>query len=136
MGTDFLGRDDPEFDANDPGFREKSRAATAEVEKKMLHRTTAEWLEIMEREGVPAARVQFAEDMAENEQVRANDLIVELEHPLSGPQKAVGPILKLSGYKPHLRSSPPLGADTDECLREAGYSNAQIAELRRDGVVA
>ena len=136
VGTDFLGRDDPEFDANDPGFREKSRAATAEVEKKMLHKTTAEWLEIMEREGVPASRVQFPEDMSENEQVRANDLIVELEHPLSGPQKAVGPILKLSGYKPQLRSSPPLGADTDECLREAGYSDAQIAELRRDGVVA
>ena len=136
VGTEFLGRDDPNFDANDPDFRDKSRAASQEVEVKMLEKTTAEWLEILEREGVPAGRVKFPDDMSEDEQVLANDMIVELEHELSGPQKMVAPILKFGDYKPQLRASPALGSNTDECLREAGYAPEQIEELRRDGVVA
>ena len=33
-------------------------------------------------------------------------------------------------------SSPPLGRDTDEIVRSAGYSDEQIADLRERGVIA
>ncbi len=137
VGTDFLGRDDPDFDMYDAGFRKRSRAATREVEETMAKKSTAEWLEIFERVGVPAAPVQFPEDMSEDPQVTANELIVEVEHELTGPQKMVGPILKLGASLASVRSaSPVLGAHTDQYLREAGYDSAEIAELRDAGVVA
>ena len=98
--------------------------------------SNTEWLEILEREGVPAGQVKFPDDMSNDEQVLANDMIVELEHELTGPQKMVAPILKFGDYKPQLRASPALGSDTDECLREAGYAPEEIEQLRRDGVVA
>ncbi|MEE9279714.1 MAG: CoA transferase [Myxococcota bacterium] len=137
VGTDFLGRDDPDFDLYDPRFRERSQAATSEVEETIAKKTTAEWLEIFEREGVPAGPVNFPDDMSEDPQVLANDLIVEVEHEASGPQKMVGPVLKFSSSRAEVHAaSPVLGAHTDLYLREAGFDEAEIAELRREGVVA
>ena len=137
LETDFLGQEDPDYDPKNPDFINKARRAARAVEARMLTRTTAEWLAALSREGVPAGPVQFPEEMAFDAQVRANELMVELDHELSGPQQAVGPILKFStAGAPELRASPPLGRDTDACLGEIGYAPEQIAELREAGVVA
>ncbi len=137
VGTDFLGRDDPDFDMYDPTFRDRSEAATREVEETIAKKTTAEWLEIFERAGVPAGPVQFPDDMSLDAQVLANDMIMDFEHELSGPQKMVAPILKFAKSRAEVRAaSPALGSDTDEYLRQAGYAADQIAELRREGVIA
>lgn len=137
VGTDFLGRDDPDFDMYDPGFRERSQTATRQVEETLAKKTTAEWLEIFERAGVPAGPVNFPDDMSDNPQVLANDMIVDVEHEASGSQKMVAPILKLSSSPASVSGpSPVLGRHTDEYLREAGYDDTEIAALRRDGIVA
>ena len=102
----------------------------------MQTRTTSEWMAVFAREGVPGGPVQFPEDMAEDPQVLANELVVKLEHDVSGPQTTVAPILKFStAGSPELRASPPLGRDTDSCLRAAGYGDEDIAALRQAGVV-
>jgi crotonobetainyl-CoA:carnitine CoA-transferase CaiB-like acyl-CoA transferase len=137
LETDFMGQEDPDYDPLDAAFVAKARRATREVEERMKQRTTEEWLQTFAHEGVPAGPVQFPEEMAHEAQVRANGLMVELEHEVSGPQQTVGPILKFStAGAPELRASPPLGRDTDACLEEIGYSEAEIAELRSSGVVA
>ena len=67
----------------------------------------------------------------------ANDLMVDLDHELSGPQTAGGPLLKFSrAGLPRPEASPPLGRDTDAYMRAAGYSDREIATLRQDGIVA
>src|SRR5690606_18652350 len=60
--TDFLGIQDPEFDLMNPAFVAKAKAAVEQVEQQFAEKTTAEWLEIMERHGVPAGPVNFVED--------------------------------------------------------------------------
>ena len=93
-------------------------------------------MEIFEREGVPAGPVQFPEDMSTDPQVLANDMIIDLEHELSGSQQMVAPILKFSATPAVVtQASPPLGRDTEAYLREAGYSDSEIEELRAAGVV-
>ena len=137
LETGFLGQEDPEYDPHDPGFLDKARRATREVEERMQQRSTAEWLAVLAREGVPAGPVQFPEEMAFDAQVRANELMVDLNHELSGPQRTVGPILKFGAAgRPELTASPPLGRDTDACLGEIGCAESEIRELRANGVVA
>ena len=136
IGTDFLGMADPGFNPMDAAWRAKAEAAVAAVEETLRSRTTAEWMEIFDREGVPASPVHFPEEMLEDPQVAANEMLVPLEHDLSGPQRQVGPILGFSKTPLAAQgSSPPLGRDTDAVLKRAGYGDADIARFREQKVV-
>jgi crotonobetainyl-CoA:carnitine CoA-transferase CaiB-like acyl-CoA transferase len=68
--------------------------------------------------------------------VIANDGIVELNHNLSGPQRQVGPVLKISATPLAAQgASPSLGRDTEAVLSEAGYSAEEIAALRASSAI-
>lgn len=136
VSTEFLGMADPAFNPMDAEWRAGAAKAVAEVEATLRGKTTAEWMEIFDREGVPAGPVNFGEDMLDDPQVQANGMIVELEHDLSGPQRQVGPIIGFAKAPLAAQgASPPLGRDSDEYVRRAGFDDAEIASLRERGIV-
>ena len=136
LDTDFLGFADPDRDPNDEAWVAMATKQLATIEAHVATKTTAEWLAIFEREGVPAGAVQFPEDMSEDPQALANDLIVELDHELSGPQKMVAPILKFAKTPLEAQGAAPrLGRDTDRYLAEAGLDAAAVEALRSAGVI-
>jgi crotonobetainyl-CoA:carnitine CoA-transferase CaiB-like acyl-CoA transferase len=136
LDTDFLGIADPGFNPMDPAWMAEAQRKVAETEAKVRAGTTAEWLERFETNGVPCGPVNFPEDMIDNEQVQANGMVVELEHDLSGPQRQVAPLMRMSGSPLEAQgSSPPLGRDTDEILAAAGYSAEELESLRAAGVI-
>jgi formyl-CoA transferase len=92
-------------------------------------------MQVFDREGVPAAPVKFPEDMAEEPQVLANDMMVELEHDLSGPQTMVAPILRMSKSPMAAQGAPTPWAGTPSYLKEAGLSEGDIADMRARGVI-
>ena len=58
-------------------------------------------------------------------------LMLDLEHAVSGPERMMGPVLKLrSGTGASELPSPPLGGHTDEVLGELGLSAEELAALR------
>lgn len=65
-------------------------------------------------------------------------MIVEVEHPACGPLKLLNSPVKFSRTQPTIQSPPPLlGQHTDEMLKQhLGYDEAQIKQLREDGVVS
>jgi crotonobetainyl-CoA:carnitine CoA-transferase CaiB-like acyl-CoA transferase len=137
LDTDFMGMADPEFNPLDPEWAAAAGGKLQEVEEHVRSKTTAEWGKIFTANGVPNGSLQFSEDMLDDAQVIANDSVVNLDHELSGPQRQVGPVLKMSESPLAAQgASPPLGRDTDAILGAAGYSTEDIAALRESGAVA
>jgi formyl-CoA transferase len=136
LETDFLGIADPGFNPMDAEWMANARKKVAETEERVRAGTTEEWLARFEAHGVPCGPVNFPEDMIDNAQVQANGMVVELEHDLSGPQRQVGPLMRMSASPLAAQgSSPPLGRDTEALVQEAGYSPEEIAELRARAII-
>jgi crotonobetainyl-CoA:carnitine CoA-transferase CaiB-like acyl-CoA transferase len=127
--------DDPRFKT--PQDRSKNRVAcNAELEKATVTKTSAEWVDILNKAGVPCGPILDVKQMFEDEQVKHLKLAVEIEHPRLGPQRVQNLPVTLSRTPGKVVSaSPELGEHTDEVLGELGYSKADIEALRRDKVV-
>jgi succinate--hydroxymethylglutarate CoA-transferase len=127
-----LGR--PEW-ADDPRFRSfKDRLANRELVNNLLDealsaRTTAEWLAHFAGQ-VPAAPVNDLKQALDNDFVAERSRTAEY-----GPVRMVrGPVVDRLAPPPR-EPAPALGADTEAVLRGCGFSAAEIAALRRDGVI-
>jgi formyl-CoA transferase len=129
--------DEPGYNPRDPKQRARDEALTAAVEAKVRGQSTAYWERAFAEGGVPVSPVNFAHDLMEHPQVQANDYVVELDHELSGPYRVTAPPWKMSVTPPEPQgASPTLGRDTAALLASVGYSDEQIAAMKREGVVA
>jgi len=118
------------------GWGEAGPKLVAEAEALYRTKTTEEWGQLFEKFGVPAGPVYFVEELFGHPQTAANGLEVELEHPLLGHMRMVGPPFQMSGTPLAPQGpSPMLGEHTDAVLASAGYSEAEVAALREGGVI-
>ena len=96
----------------------------------------AVWLARLEQAGVPAAPVQDVAAVAEHEQTRALGILQPLPHPRIPELVTVAAPLSVDGERVEQRAHPPLlGEHSAEVLREAGYSDDEVAVLAEAGVV-
>lgn len=101
------------------------------------HRTSAEWLALLEAEDVPCAPVLRRTDLLTHPQIEANELIVETEHPRAGRVRQPRPAARFDGTPTGLRlPAPSLGEHTDQILGEIGLDPGEIAALRAAQIVA
>jgi crotonobetainyl-CoA:carnitine CoA-transferase CaiB-like acyl-CoA transferase len=100
-------------------------------------RTMRDWLESLERAGVPCGPINTVADVFADPQVQARGLKLDLPHPSIGSVPSVANPIKYSATPISYSSAPPmLGADTDEILREMiGVPPEEIARLRKAGIV-
>jgi formyl-CoA transferase len=127
---------DGSFELYPPGWEEEGAKLVAQAEAVFRARTTGEWGKLLEQHGVPSGPVHFIEELFDHPQVTDNNLVGEVEHPLLGHIRMVGTPFQMSGTPLAIQGpSPVLGADNDAVLREAGYSEAEIATFRESGIV-
>ena len=133
-----LGRDDALADARfvDWPTRIKNNTALHEiVEAAMKTETSATWTERFTKNDIPAGRVHSIPETAQLDLFQHRTVLqtVETEH---GPIKVVGSGFRLEHGGGSVERPPAtLGQHTDEVLGEAGYSSAEIAEMRTAKVV-
>ncbi|WP_426246881.1 CaiB/BaiF CoA transferase family protein [Nocardioides sp. LHG3406-4] len=108
----------------------------AEIEAITITRTTDEWIKIIDKAGVPCGQVLTYDETLSDPHVIARDMIAEVEHPIIGPMRTIGPPTKFSNLDFSVRGPAPwLGQHTAEVLRETGLTDAEIATLFDDGVL-
>src|SRR6516225_3202336 len=109
---------------------------TVEIEKRLAARTAEEWVERLTEFGVPAGPVLNVEECFANEQVRTLPMVQEVQHPLLGRERLLGPGVNMERTPPRICSAAPEhGEHTDEVLAELGYSEDEVARFRREGIV-
>jgi crotonobetainyl-CoA:carnitine CoA-transferase CaiB-like acyl-CoA transferase len=116
--------------------REKHPEMRRRLEEKFLTRTRDEWFDLLNKTDICAAPMLTLDEVANNAQVKARNMIVEVETPTGEKARQVGISIKLSATPGSIRNlAPELGQHTDEILGELGYSPETIEKWRRDGAV-
>jgi crotonobetainyl-CoA:carnitine CoA-transferase CaiB-like acyl-CoA transferase len=106
------------------------------IEKRLAALSKAEVVRRLREANVPVGPINSLDEVFSDPVVRHLGLIAEVDHPTAGRVRAPGIPVRLSGTPPSVRTPPPLlGEHTDEVLRELGYSDGEIATLKRDGAI-
>ncbi len=137
--TEVIGRPDLVDDERyaTPDARRRNRdALNAQIEAALATRTTAEWVEALNAEGVPAGPVNDVAQAFDDPQVRHLGVAAPVEHPTAGPIEIVRNATTIDGVPGDIRRpSPEPGEHAEEILIGFGFAADDIAELRAAGVV-
>ena len=100
-------------------------------------KTIDEWMEALEAAGVPCAPINTVDKIINDPQIKAREMIVELEHPVAGHMRVPGVPIKMSETPGSVDTPAPLlGQHTEELLHELlGLTKEQVDELRAKNVV-
>jgi len=128
--------------ADDPRFAswllrlENNQALLPLLQDTFASRPRNHWLELLASHDIPAAPVQTVAEFMDDPAVRHHDMVREYDHPEVGRLRMMGQPL-VFGDTPTRDPGPPptLGQHTDAILKELGYGDAAIADLRAKGAV-
>jgi crotonobetainyl-CoA:carnitine CoA-transferase CaiB-like acyl-CoA transferase len=99
-------------------------------------KTSADWMEALQAADCICAEVAGYKDIVVDPQARANEYIVEVDHPTQGRIPVVGAPWRFSETPAEVApAAPELGQHTEEVLQELDYSWEQIAALREQGAL-
>jgi len=105
-----------------------------ELELTLTTKNSDEWLEVLEKCGVPAGPILNVSEVWNDPQIQARNMEVTLDHPTAGKIKNIGLAAKLYSTPGRItKPAPLLGQHTREVLMDAGYSKKNIEALVDSG---
>jgi formyl-CoA transferase len=107
----------------------------ARIEEWTKTKTKFEAMDILNRYDIPCGPILSMKEIAEDPSLRATGTVVEVDHPTRGKYLSVGNPIKLSDSPTEVTRSPLLGEHTEEVLKQLGYSESQIADLRASKII-
>ncbi len=131
-----------------PEWKEKSEWKTQKgrsTDRKAINATIGEvtktksanhWIELFEEAGIPCGPIYTIDQVFADPQVQHLGMARKMQHPELGTEEVVASAINISGYSKDIRlPTPDAGTSTDEVLRSVGYTDAQLADLRKKGVI-
>ena len=106
------------------------------VNEALQERTSGEWIDILNKAGVPCGPIYSIDQVFADPQVQHLQAAAPVRHPVLGEIRLVNQAVGLGRTPASIaRAAPDPGAHTDEVLGEIGYAQADIAALRTRGVI-
>jgi len=106
-------------------------ALNAEIDRYLAGRTSAEWVEIFNKAGVPCGPIYAIDQMFADPQVKHLHMAQSVTRKDNGKMALVAQPVTLSRTPSRLVARPPeLGEHTDAVLKEFGFKPKEIAALR------
>ena len=128
-------RDDPRFATAPERVRHRTELVPV-IEALTAERTVEDWIRLLGAAGVPCGRIRNVAEVCTNPQLTRRGKVVERPHPTAGVVKTIGQPIELGDTPARIRTAPPLlGEQTDDVLREAGYTADEIRAFRERGAV-
>jgi crotonobetainyl-CoA:carnitine CoA-transferase CaiB-like acyl-CoA transferase len=116
-----------------------SQECVAIIDEAFAKRTRDEWLKLLREDesDLIYTIVNTVDDLPEDPQVKANDYIVEIDHPQHGPTRMVGVPVGLAETPGSIRMpAPELGQHTEDVLMNVlGWDWDRISALRESEVI-
>ncbi len=117
--------------------RSKNRdKLNAEIDQALARGTSAEWIAALNKAGVPCGPINTIDAVFADPQVRHLGMARDVKAKDGHTFQVVGQPISLSRTPSQIVApTPELGEHTDEVLREFGFSQDEIAALRRAQVI-
>jgi formyl-CoA transferase len=107
------------------------KALNAEIDSYTRHKSSAEWIEIMNKAGVPCGPIYSIDQVFSDPQVKHLGIAKSIKKRDGSTLNVVGQPVLLSRTKSSIVAPPPeLGQHTDQVLKEFGFKPKEIAALR------
>jgi crotonobetainyl-CoA:carnitine CoA-transferase CaiB-like acyl-CoA transferase len=134
-----LGREDllkdQDFAGNERRAQNRARL-NAELNQAFRRKTSAQWVETLNRAGVPCGPIYRIDEVFADAQVQHLGVAAPLEHPRLGRFNVLNQAVRLSRTPAAVASATPeIGQHTEEILRELEYRAADIERLRKLGAI-
>ncbi len=99
-------------------------------------RASDEWIKLLTDDGIPSGIINNVAEVLNHPQTLSRKIIAKTIHRKLGEIKVVKSPFKTSKFNVEVKIPPSLpGEHTDEVMREIGYTEEQIKELKSIGVI-
>ena len=128
--------EDPRFTKNADRVRNRKDLVPI-IRRLTIEKSADEWIECLEREGVPCGPVNDLAQVFDDPQILARHMKITMDHPQSGTVDLIGSPINLSKTPVAYTKAPPmLGADTETVLSShLGLSRTDLKKLAEQGIV-
>ena len=126
---------DPRFE-NQAAWIENNNALILILEEAFARRDYVEWVSLLDDNRFTYGDIRQIDDIPSDPQMIEGRAIRAIDDPAAGAEYVVDtPIWVEDSYKANPTMPPELGQHTEEVLRDIGYDDASLAELKEAGAI-